>query len=608
MFMRKLSVVGVLLCWPVLAASVLAENPLGIVPTPKQLNLTGGEMPLTPQSRIVAADEKLKPLAAILSDEILLITRLRLEPAEGEARPGDIVLKINPQLRADADILTVQNREVKKVRDYAHTINVADKAVVEGWDYRACCEGTATLLQALKVNGAAVLLPKMQIKDWPHADYNCYMIDCARQGLPLMGLKACIECMRYYKTRYLHLHASDDCAFYFPLKSYPQAGSHNGACNNGDAFKSWDLEELKKVVAYADARGVTLVPEIETPGHCTCLQEDLKVGDKYLLGSPGVRMFDLANDDIYPVLEKIINDMCDIFQSSPYFHIGGDEIQWDWFKGQPHVKDYLKKHGMREIDKGGTDDLAKQHVLRLNEFIKKRGKKTIYWGGYQGPPQDPAMTDCIVYSWYAGAREAQDRGFTTISVPWEIRGDRPRWTMYSSNGDMLKRTDRVLGSCRVAWEQSGESYVNNDCYGQDRAEGTWSPDAVCTAEEEAKGFPKPVPGYAEAMRERLKKADVNLAQDPQDGEDRRGAQKEGPDWPVPDYSGTATITHDGRSPGRLQDPLHARWHGADGRIAGLRKAVPGGRQAPRPRGAVRRQVGRGRRRLRLRPQAQLEGL
>ncbi|MCX6976590.1 MAG: family 20 glycosylhydrolase, partial [Verrucomicrobia bacterium] len=135
---------------------------------------------------------------------------------------------------------------------------------VEGWDYRACCEGTATLLQALKLKGDAVSIPKMELKDWPHADYTGYMLDIARQGMPLMGLRDAIEAMRYFKVRYLHLHFHDGSAFYFPLKKYPQAGSHNGAINNGDAFKSWDLEELKKTVAYADARGVTLVPELET--------------------------------------------------------------------------------------------------------------------------------------------------------------------------------------------------------------------------------------------------------------------------------------------------------------------------------------------------------
>ncbi|MCY2923869.1 MAG: hypothetical protein NT031_00240, partial [Planctomycetota bacterium] len=79
---------------------------LKLLPTPKSIQLAGGDMPLTEASRIVATDSKLKPLAEILSGEVLLVTGLRLAPVEGEGRPGDIVLKINPALRADADIWT----------------------------------------------------------------------------------------------------------------------------------------------------------------------------------------------------------------------------------------------------------------------------------------------------------------------------------------------------------------------------------------------------------------------------------------------------------------------------------------------------------------------
>jgi len=532
-----------------LALPALADNPLHLLPTPKVLKVEAGSLPLTAQSRIVAADPKLKPLAEILSEEILLVTKLKLAPAEGEPKPGDIVLKLNPQLRADADILTVQNREVKKVRDYAHTINVADQAVVEGWDYRACCEGTATLLQALNVNGAAVSVPKMNLKDWPHADFCGYMIDCARQGLPLMGVRAAVEAMRFHKVRYLHLHLHDGSGFYFPLKAYPQVGNSNGAINEGDAFKSWDLEELKKTVAYADARGVTIVPELETPGHCEALLEDLKVGDKWLLGEPAMHLMDIANDDIYPVLDKIVGEMCDVFKSSPYFHIGGDEVQWEWFIDRPHVKEFMQKNNMREKDKGGKDDLLKRHALKMNEIVKKYGKKTIFWGGYQGPPTDPALTDLIMYSWYTGAQLAQDAGFTTITVPWEIRGPWDKWNIYSSNDNMLKRTDRVLGGSRVAWEQSAEAYVNGCIYEALRQEGTWAPDTVSSAAEEQQirenGFPKPpFPESAQLkeLREREKNLNVRLAKILKTVKIDAALKPEKPDGPVPFYSGTATIT------------------------------------------------------------------
>ena len=467
---------------------------LKLLPTPKSVKVLGGEMPLTAASRIIATDPKLMPLAKIFSGELLTMTQIRMAPVEAkadEARPGDIVLKINPALRADSEILTVQDREVKRVRDYAHTIDVGETCVVEGWDYRAACEGTATLLQALIVGDGKAALPRMAIKDWPFADYTSTMIDCARQDVSLNALRTCVIASRFWKVRYLHLHLSDESALMFPLRKFPQAGRYNGAINNGDTPKVWNREELIELVKYAQDRGVALVPELETPGHCGSYQAALKP----LLGDPGLRMMDIADDSIYPTLEEIINDMCDVFTTSPYFHIGGDEIEIDHLKGQPHVVKYLKDHGMRDIDKGGLDDLLKQHVLRLNEVIKKRGKKTIYWGGYQGPPLDPAMKDCIVYCWYAGAKDAISKGMTIISVPWGIVGPRWKWNLFSCNDDQLQRTDSVLGGCRVAWENDAESYANVIIYMKSlvgaawadaRPEGTWAVDPAPTSEEDVR--------------------------------------------------------------------------------------------------------------------------
>ncbi len=468
------------------AGRASAAEKLNLLPLPKIVKMGEGEMSLSASTRIVATAPELRPLADIFAGELLALTTIRMEVSEapatglgpGAPRAGDIVLRINPKLRADNDIIAVQNREVVKTRDFAHTISVDDMCVVEGWDYRAVCEGTATLLQAVKRKDGKASLPKMQIKDWPFADYVGFMFDCARQDVPLHAIEDFVTCMRFWKVRYMHLHLSDESAMMFPLRKWPQAGKNNGAINNGDPGKVWDRAELIKVVKFADACGVTIVPELETPGHCGSYQAALGGA----LGDCNLRMMDIANDSIYPNLEEIINDMCDVFTNTPYFHIGGDEIQLEILREKEHVKKYLADHNMPPVEKGGMDALLKQHVLRLNEFIKKRGKKTIYWGGYQGPPLDPEMKDCIVYSWYMGAREAQDKGMTTITVPWEIVGPWEKWNIFSSNKDMLKRTDSVLGGARVAWEQSAESYTTTCMFQGFLHEGMWSPDSTATAD------------------------------------------------------------------------------------------------------------------------------
>jgi hexosaminidase len=444
-----------------------AGNPLNLLPTPKVLNVERGTMPLTADSRIVATDPKLKPLAAILSDEILLIAKLRLAVVEADPKAGDIVLKINPKLQADADILTVHGQEVLRTREYAHTIAVTDRIVIEGWDYRATCEGTATLLQAIQPDGNSAVVPKMTVKDWPYSDYGAIMPDVARQFQPIYVLKMAVETCRFFKIRYLHLHLHDDNAYTFPSTAYPEANTKGG-------LPPYKIEELKDLVAYADARGVTCVPEIEGPGHCTSLLD----GMNGKLGKVGNRTMDVINPDIYPILDTLVGEQCDVFKSSPYFHIGGDEVEPAWYLGNEHVKKYMKEHNLT-----GESAIWLPYAQNMAQIVKKHGKKTIMWHGLPvGVPLDPSLAkDIIVYTWFprkGEARAALDKGFTTITVPWDCPPF-PEFNIFTCNNDVLKRTDSVLGHCRPMWEMSQVALANDYLRGApERHERTWGPDNV----------------------------------------------------------------------------------------------------------------------------------
>ncbi len=471
MLLRLLTAIALGLVVGLTGVSMAAENagPPKLLPTPKSIKLTGGEMPLTAESRIAATDPKLKPLADILSDEILLVTKLRLAVVDGEPKAGDIVLKINPKLRADADILTVHGQKVLKTREYAHTLTVTGRVVIEGWDYRAVCEGTATLLQAIVLEGDKASVPKMTIKDWPYSDYGAIMIDCARQHQPIYVLKMAAETCRLFKIRYLHLHLTEDNGYTFPSTAYPQANSIHYP-----PLTPYTLDELRDLVAYADARGVTCVPELEGPGHCTALLD----GMKGKLGNVGWHAMDVLNPKIYPILDTLVGEMCAVFKSSPYFHIGGDEVEPAWYKGNEHVKKYMK-------DKKITNDcdIWLPYGQNMARIVKKHGKKTIMWDGVPvGCPLDPSLAnDIIVYSWFprAGrARLAQDRGFTTITVPWNMPPF-PEFSMFTCNDDVLARKDKVLGHCRPMWEMDHVALANSYLRGApERHERTWGPDSV----------------------------------------------------------------------------------------------------------------------------------
>ncbi len=466
-----------------------ADSPM-VVPTPKSVTLAPGTMPLTAKSRVVATNASLKPLASILADEIRLITGLELETANGEGRAGDIVLKINPQIRADQEIPAVQNQKIVKTRDFAHTIQIDDVAVVEGWDYRAVAEGTATILQAVTGKDGAYFLPRMKVKDWPAADYTGVMVDVARQQIPIDALKAVIQACRLWKIRYCQLHLTDDEGFTFPSTAFPKLGTKNEAMHGGVVPAVYSLKELRDLVAYADARGVTLVPELETPGHSEAMSRAMPE----VFGT--AKVMNMANDDMYKVLDTLVGEMCDVFKSSPYFHMGCDEMYFFELEERQQTRDYLQKKGMKNLD-----EVFVQHVQRMNEMIRKRGKMTLAWEGVGIPSEgrgyklpEPLTSQIIPMCWFPWnyTEELQKQGFTTITVPWDLGAPLSEWNMYLCNGIRLPPTARVLGASQTMWHMSASAlvgdYLGGELYGSTlegyirslgiRTERTWGPTTV----------------------------------------------------------------------------------------------------------------------------------
>ncbi|MEI7837250.1 MAG: family 20 glycosylhydrolase, partial [Planctomycetota bacterium] len=398
------------------AGAEAADKP-AFVPTPKTVTMGQGTMPLTAASRIVAADASLKPLAAVLAEDIRQLTGLSLETDTGQGRDGDIVLKIDPELRADADIPAVQGQKIVKTRDFAHTIRVANKALVEGWDYRAVAEGTATILQAISGKDGSFALPRMTVKDWPGADYTGTMVDLARQHIPVDAIKAVVDACRLWKIRYCQLHLSDDEGFTFPSTAFPKLGTKNQAAHNGIVPRVYTLKELKDLVAYADARGVTLVPELETPGHSDAMGRAMpEVFSDH-------KIMDISSDEMYKALDTLVGEMCEVFKSSPYFHIGCDEMYYFQIEDKPSTNENLKKRGLKNLDEAFI-----QHVERMNAMVRSRGKMTLAWEGVAIPGEGrgyklpPALTSQVIcmcwFPWdYTGS--IQEQGFTTITVPWD---------------------------------------------------------------------------------------------------------------------------------------------------------------------------------------------
>jgi hexosaminidase len=414
----------------------------GLVPWPQSVTLAGGGHELTPAHRVVATDARLVPLAQVLSEEIYLSTAVRLAPASGAPKPGDIILRLNAVVTTD--------------EGYRLSVGAAG-IVVEGKTYRGVAWGTATLLQTLERLGGKLRVPTMTIEDQPVAKYRGLLIDVGRQWHPVETMRPLIEMCRLYKINYMQLHLNDNTAgnvMAFPSKAFPQMASSR----KGNRM-TYTLEEITGLVKYADERGVTLVPELSGPG--------AHAGPMRTL-SPRGNTMDVWNEKTYESLAVLFAEVAAVFKSSPYIHLGGDEGSFGHLGKSPEEQAYMTAKGVKNP--------LNYYLSRMDAIVKKLGKQTICWEGFGGNGGG-LPKDIIVMpyeSMFNPANKLVKHGFSVINTAWKplyvVGGRRwepeyiyDSWNMWLWEHHVntkchiqLQETDPVIGAQICAWEQAAD--------------------------------------------------------------------------------------------------------------------------------------------------------
>jgi hexosaminidase len=289
--------------------------------------------------------------------------------------------------------------------------------------------GAMTLAQLLSPDGRfgePVTVPALTIADAPRFRWRGYMADVARHFQSIDTLKKTIDQMALLKLNMLHLHLSDDQGWRVEIRKYPEltrigawrtpptAGGPPPAEPYGGYYTQ---AELKDLVAYAAARAITIVPEIDLPGHAQAIvasYPELGVfGDRpavsgdwgvnpYLL-DPGPRGIAFVKD--------VLDELLAIFPG-PYVHLGGDEAVKDQWERSPRVQALMKEKGI-----ASENALQSALIREFDSYLRARGRHLIGWdeileGG--GLPQS-----ATVMSWQGekGAIEAAREGHDVVLAP-----------------------------------------------------------------------------------------------------------------------------------------------------------------------------------------------
>lgn len=445
---------------------------LPLIPYPEFVVAQTDDLIIRPDATIRVSDADLLPVANVVADEIHLLTGFRLDSLVGVPSNGDLFLTLDPGLYEEEYTLSTQGPYV----------------VVSGKDLFGLASGTASLIQLLgvstpsfkdpsqghpsgetdgsekKAKGAggnlvpagtsekAFELPVVEIHDQPQHSYRAVSIDVARKHHTVDQIKQLIDVCRFYKIRYMGLHITDDQNFMFPSTAFPDLDNYN------NAELAYTIEELEALEAYARARGVLLVPELDVPGHSG------KMVQAYpqVFGSLSGNTIDFRLVSCREGVKTIINEMCDIFQSTPFFHVGGDE---SGFSHLPEFVDFLEE---------------------LNLCVKNRGKKTLMWEGFSQGTDIPK--DIWILNWessYFRPDLMLQDGYTVINAGWDplYVCDHYPWIQYTyhtmehlydfdlltfghvadgypaSNGITVESSSLVPGAEMCLWEGKGYNAV-----------------------------------------------------------------------------------------------------------------------------------------------------
>ena len=374
-----------------------------LIPTPRTLTMQQGLMTLTAHVHIIATKPDLAPLAQILSDEMLLTTGVRVAPSTNAlAFRDNIILSIDPRLAAEAYTVNVDRYEAR----------------ITGGSCPSVAEGTVTLLQSLQALHGAITIPCLNIEDSPAFAYRGAMIDLGRKYHTPAGIEQVIELCRLYKIRFLHLHLSDDQLFMFPSTAYPQTGKSNREFARFEPgskphIEPYTVQELRGLERYAHDRGVYLVPEIDLPGHSGRMIAD--AGDVFGIPGNGSTV-NVANPKTIEALTTLLNEVMDVFQSTPYIHLGADEVGLDGLDRTPEYRDAQAKYGIKSVH-----ELYCKFVKDMHDVIAKRGKKTIVWEeacNADGPYPLPKDTLVMIWSQGRNPNDIVRQGYKVINATW----------------------------------------------------------------------------------------------------------------------------------------------------------------------------------------------
>ncbi|EMD1173600.1 beta-N-acetylhexosaminidase [Vibrio harveyi] len=392
-------------------ASLTHAQPL--LPKPNHIEVSDHSFTFDERAGVAIYTDLANSAKAWLLEELQRIHQFTLSSSNS----GKIIFKSNPTLDEGAYKLKVSEESIK----------------IEAGSSSGFTHACATLLQLLKRDEATKTMEAVccSIIDSPRFRYRGMMLDCARHFHSVEQVKRLINLLAHYKFNTFHWHLTDDEGWRVEIKSLPQLteiGAWRGIDETIEPQYThlsqryggfYTQEEIRDVIAFAEQRGITIIPEIDVPGHCRAAIKSLP----HLLieaeDTTEYRSIQHYNDNVinpalpgsYEFIDKVLEEIAALFPA-PYVHIGADEVPNGVWSKSPACQALMEQLGYTDYKE------LQGHFLRhAEDKLRKLGKRMLGWEEAQHG--NKVSKDTVIYSWLSeeAALNCARQGFDVVLQP-----------------------------------------------------------------------------------------------------------------------------------------------------------------------------------------------
>lgn len=369
---------GVSLC----GHSPIQAQELQVVPMVNEVEYLDGTFVL-PATVTISAPAVLRNEAGLL--EGYLKRDFQVKQINKATVGATVILRLDPALRFS-----------KGKNGYA--LQVSDKIEISSNTSEGVFYGIQTLRQLLVSNNGRMSVQRLKIKDAPSFSWRAFMLDEARAFKGTEVVKYLLDEMARLKLNVFHWHLTDDQGWRMEIKKYPlltqvgsvrdstQVGGYKGTTYDGVSHSGfYTQDEVKNIIAYAKERHITIIPEIEMPGHASAAiaaypwlgasKKQIKVPGRF-----GVQyeLLDVASDSVHQFISDVFDEVIALFPA-PIVHIGGDEVKYNQWKESDAIQRYMKKNAVHT-----PADLQIRFTNKISHLLQSKGRRMMGWNDITG--------------------------------------------------------------------------------------------------------------------------------------------------------------------------------------------------------------------------------